>query len=140
MTTIANLVKTAALSALMTAAGAAHAATYVYVANAEDGDIGRYTLESDGTLKPGGRVEAGKPVMPMSVSPDQRYLYAAVRAKPYTVVTYAIDRKTGGLTPRSQGPLAESCPYISTDKTGRYLLGASYAGNLVSVNAIGTDG
>ena len=29
------------------------AATYVYVSNADDGDIGMYTLETDGTLKPG---------------------------------------------------------------------------------------
>ncbi len=140
MTAFANLVTGIVLSALITAAGAAHAVTYVYVSNAEDGDIGMYTLESDGTLKPGGRVEAGKLVMPMSVSPDNRYLYAAVRTKPYSVVTNSIDRKTGALKQRSQGPLAESFPYISTDKTGRYLLGASYGGNLVSVNAIGKDG
>ena len=128
------------MSALITATGAAHAATYVYVSNAEDGDIGMYTMESDGTLKPGARVEAGKPVMPMSVSPDKRFLFAAVRTKPYTVVTYAIDRKTGALKQLSKGPLAESFPYIHVDKTGRYLLGASYGGHLVSVNAIGKDG
>jgi len=40
----------------------------------------------------------------------------------------------------SKGPLAESFPYISTDTTGRYLLGASYGGHLLSVNAIGKDG
>jgi 6-phosphogluconolactonase len=122
------------------AAGAAHAATYVYVSNAGDGDIGMYTMESDGMLKPGARVKAGKLVRPMSVSPDKRFLFAAVRTKPYMVITYAIDRKTGALKQRSKGPLAESFPYIYVDKTGRYLLGASYSGNLVSVNAIGKDG
>ena len=30
--------------------GAVQAATYVYVSNAEDGNIGLYTLEKDGTL------------------------------------------------------------------------------------------
>jgi len=129
------------LSALTpAAAGAAHAATYVYVSNAEDGNIGMYTMEGDGTLKLQGRVAAGKLVMPMSVSPDKRYLYAAVRTKPYRVITYSVDRKTGALKQRSKGPLAESFPYISTDKTGRYLLGASYRGHLVSVNPIGKDG
>lgn len=140
MTAFASLVTGIAFSALITVAGAAQAATYVYVSNAEDGNIGMYTLESDGTLKPGGRVEAGKLVMPMSISPDKRYLYAAVRTKPYMVITYSIDRKTGVLKQLSKGPLAESFPYISTDKTGRYLLGASYGGNLVGVNAIGKDG
>jgi 6-phosphogluconolactonase len=128
------------LSALITAADAAHAATYVYVSNADDGDIGMYTMESDGTLKSGGRVAAGQRVGPMSVSPDRRFLFAAVRAKPYTAITYAIDRKTGALKQLSKAPLAESVPYIHVDKTGRYLLGASYGGNLVSVNPIGRDG
>jgi 6-phosphogluconolactonase len=121
-------------------ADAAPAATYVYVSNAEDGDIGMYRLASDGTLTPGARVEAGKLVMPMSVSPDKRYLYASIRTKPYSVVAYAIDRKTGALTQLSKAPLADNLPYISTDKTGRYLFGAAYGGNLVSVNPIGEDG
>jgi 6-phosphogluconolactonase len=43
--------------ALITAAGAAQAASYVYVSNAEDGNIGIYRMASDGTLKPGDRVE-----------------------------------------------------------------------------------
>src|SRR5512145_2482556 len=128
------------VSALVTLAGAAQAATFVYVSNAEDGTIGTYTLEADGTLRPGPRVNAGKVVMPMSVSPDKRFLYAAVRSKPFTVITYAIDRQTGALRQLSTAPLAESFPYIQVDRTGRYLLGASYGGHLVSVNAIGKDG
>ena len=47
------------------------AATYVYVSNAEDGDIGMYTLQSDGSLQPGARFPAGKMVMPMTVSADR---------------------------------------------------------------------
>jgi len=135
-----SLTRGIAVSALMSLAGAAQAATFVYVSNAEDGTIGTYTMLPDGDLLPGARVEAGKPVMPMSVSPDRRFLYAAVRSKPYTVITYAIDRKTGELKKLSAGSLAESFPYISADKTGRFLLGASYGANLVSVNAIGKDG
>ena len=133
------LVTAIALSMLMTV-GAAQAATFVYVSNAEDGTIGMYTLGADGTLQPGARVEAGKPVMPMSVSPDKRFLFAAIRSKPFTVVSYAIDRGTGAVKQLSTGPLAESFPYIQVDGTGRYLLGASYGGHLVSVNAIGKDG
>ncbi len=128
------------MSVPITAAGASQADTYVYVSNAEDGNIGMYTMESDGTLKPRERVEAGKLVAPMSVSPDKRFLFAAVRTKPYTAITYAIDRKTGALTQRSKGPLAESLPYIYANKTGRWLLGASYGGHLVSINPIGKDG
>jgi 6-phosphogluconolactonase len=128
------------LSALRTTRGAANAAAYVYVSHAADGEIGMYAMERDGTLTPGARVEAGKLVAPMCVSPDKRFLFAALRSQPYTVVTYAIDRKTGVLKQCAKGPLAENVPYICTDNAGRYLLAASYAGNLVSVNPIAKNG
>jgi 6-phosphogluconolactonase len=129
-----------ALLAFLVVGSAAHAQTYVYVSNAEDGTIGTYAMAPDGTLTPGPRVEAQKMVMPMCVSHDKRFLFAAVRTKPYSVFTYAIDPKTGALKQISKGPLAESFPYISTDRTGRYLFGAGYGANLVSVNAIAKDG
>ena len=116
------------------------AATFVYVSNAEDGDIGIYTLQSDGSLQPGPRVKAEKVVMPMSVSPDKRFLVAAVRSKPFSAYTYGIDRGTGALTLVGTGPLADSYPYIYHDRSGRFLLGASYGGHLVSVNPVGADG
>jgi len=116
------------------------AATYVYVSSAEDGDIGLYTLQPDGKLQPGARFAAATPVMPMAVSPDKRYLVAAVRSKPYSALSYGIERATGALKPLGSAPLAESFPYIKFDKTGRYLLGASYGGHLVSVNPVGADG
>lgn len=129
-----------ALSALMLGAGAVSAATYVYVSNAEDGDIGSYTLQADGSLQPGARTEAGKVVMPMAVSPDRRFLFAAIRSKPFSAITYGIDRQTGALKKLSSAALAESYPYITSDKSGRFLLGASYGGHQVGVNAIGRDG
>ncbi|HEY4746414.1 MAG TPA: beta-propeller fold lactonase family protein, partial [Steroidobacteraceae bacterium] len=118
----------------------AAAATFVYVSNAEDGDIGLYTLQSDGSLQPGARFKAEKVVMPMTVSPDKRFLVAGVRSKPFSAYTYSIDRRSGALKLAGTGPLAESFPYISFDRTGRYLLSASYGGHLVSVNPVGADG
>jgi 6-phosphogluconolactonase len=114
--------------------------TYVYASNAADGDIGCYRMRPDGTLQPGARVDAGDAVGPMAVSPDRRYLYAAVRSQPYSVHVYAIAPGTGALTRLSVSPLAQSFPYISLDRTGRYLFGASYHAHLVSVNAVGADG
>lgn len=121
-------------------AGPTHAATFVYVSNAEDGTIGMYTMENDGTLKPGATIEAGKLVMPMSVSPDKGFLFAAVRSQPFSAVSYTIDRTTGALKLVAKAPLAESLPYISIDKSGKWLLGASYGGHKVTVNPIGRDG
>ena len=43
MLAFVNLVTGIALSLLLMAAGTTQAATYVYVSNAEDGNIGRYT-------------------------------------------------------------------------------------------------
>ena len=131
---------TAAIAATLLFSAPAMGATYVYVSNAEDGDIGLYTLQADGTLKPGQKFRAEKPVMPMTVSPDKRWLVAAVRAKPYSAFAYSIDKASGALQPAGTGPLAESFPYIAFDRTGRYILGASYGANLVSVNPIGADG
>ena len=116
------------------------AGTFVYVSNAEDGDIGIYSMQPDGALKQGARAPAAKVVMPMAVSPDRRFLYAAVRSKPFSVHAYSIDPGTGALKPLAVSPLAESFPYISLDKTGRFLFGASYGAHLISVNAIGADG
>ncbi len=63
-----------------------------------------------------------------------------MRSKPFTAYTYAIDKKSGALKQVSTGPLHESFPYISTDRTGRFLFGASYGAHLVSVNPVGRDG
>ena len=114
--------------------------TCVYISNAADGDIGSYRLQPDGTLQPGAPVQAAELVGPLAVSPDRRFLYAAVRSQPFALYVYAIAPGSGALTPLSVSRLPASCPYISFDKTGRYLFGASYHSHLVSVNAVGEDG
>jgi 6-phosphogluconolactonase len=121
------------------------AVTFVYVGNADSQDITVLALASDGTLTPveskavpGSSKPGGS--LPMAVSPDKRLLYVALRNEPYTAVTFAIDEKTGKLNSVGSGPLADSMAYISTDRTGKYLLSASYGGNKVAVNPIGENG
>ena len=114
--------------------------TLVYVANGQDGDIGSYLMRPEGTLEPLARIAAAGAVGPLAVSPDRRFLYAACRTQPYSVRAYTIDRASGALTFLAASPLAESFPYIALDRTGRFLLGASYSANLISVNAIEGDG
>jgi len=140
MSQLAHFWKGLVVTAFATAVASGQAATFVYVTNAEDGDITSYRLGDSGELAPLSRTKAASVVMPMAVSPDRRFLYAAARSKPYTVYVYSIDRNTGALAQVSTAPLAESFPYISLDKTGRFLLSASYGGNLVSVNAVASDG
>lgn len=116
------------------------AGTFVYVSNADDGDIGTYTLQANGSLQPGQRFKAAKVVMPMAVSPDKRFLIAGVRSKPYQAYTYSIDKSSGALNLVGTGTLAESYPYIALDRSGHFLLGASYGANQVGVNPVGADG
>ena len=129
----------AALLSLVSSAPV-HAGTFVYVSNAEDGDIRMYTLQADGSLQPGQRFKAEKLVMPMAVSPDKRFLIAAVRSKPFQAYSYSIDKSSGALNLVGTGTLAESYPYIALDRSGRFLLGASYGANQVGVNPVGADG
>jgi 6-phosphogluconolactonase len=99
-----------------------------------------YTLQADGSLQPGQRFKATKLVMPMAVSPDKRFLIAAVRSKPFQAYSYSIDKSSGALNLVGTGTLAESYPYIAIDRSGRFLLGASYGANQVGVNPVGADG
>jgi 6-phosphogluconolactonase len=86
------------------------------------------------------RVKVAPGVMPMAVSPDQRFLYVVSRPAPYAIHVLSIDRGTGALTPSSTSPLPASLPYISFDRSGRFLLGASYHQNLITVTAVGAHG
>jgi 6-phosphogluconolactonase len=117
------------------------AKTFVYVSNAQDGNIDAYTMDtSTGALTPIGKAEASKLVMPMTVSPNEKHLYAVVRSPPPRVLTYAIDSATGALTQKASAPLPDSMPYVSTDRTGRWLFTASYGGDKLAVSPIGENG
>ena len=113
---------------------------FVYVSNAEDGAIGTYALHDDGRLDVGPRCEVAAMLGPLAVDAGKGRLFAASRAKPFSLHSLAIDPATGALTPRSQARAADSFPYLFVDATGRWLLAASYAGGVVSVNAIDDAG
>ena len=117
------------------------AKTFVYVSNAQDGNIDAYSMDtSTGVLTAIGKAEAAKMVMPMAVSPNKKYLYAVARSQPHRVFTFAIDPATGALTQKASAPLPDSMPYVSTDHTGRYLFTASYGGDKIAVSPISENG
>ncbi len=119
----------------------ATAKTFVYISCAEDGEIAALELNAEsGELTMIGKARAGKVVMPMAVSPDRRHLYAAIRSTPYSFASYAIDPATGRLTHLATSPAPDNLAYISLDRTGRYLFGASYTNSKITVNAIGDGG
>jgi len=123
----------------------AGAATFVYVGNADSQEVSVLELKANGDLTPvetravPGPAKPGSS-LPLAVSPDKKRLYVGLRNEPYSVVTFTIDAKTGKLTPLGPGPLADSMAYIATDRSGKFLLSASYGGNKVTVNPIGPDG
>jgi 6-phosphogluconolactonase len=132
---------------LLATASASPAATVVYVSNADSKDINVLSLDSrTGDLSPietatvtaAGPPQAGS--MPLAVSPGKKFLYAALRFEPFTVVTFGIEPKTGKLQQLGTAPLPDSMAYIATDRTGKYLLGASYGGHKLSVSPIGPQG
>ncbi|MBP0596573.1 beta-propeller fold lactonase family protein [Herbaspirillum sp. LeCh32-8] len=136
----ARIATLAVASALTLGSAQAGAVTIAYVSNADSQDIYVLQINADGRVNLVDKVDTGSTVMPLAVSPDRKYLYASLRGQPYSVVSYAIDQRSGKLTALSKAPLADNMANIATDKTGRYLFGASYTGHKISVNAIGADG
>ena len=82
-----------------------------------------------------GLTKAG-PTTPMAVSPDKRVLHVGTRGEPLTVSSFSIDAKTGKLTHLGNAALPDSMAYVATDRSGRYLLSASYGGHKVAVSPI----
>ncbi|MBI1777618.1 MAG: lactonase family protein [Proteobacteria bacterium] len=113
----------------------------VYVSNADSREI--HVLHMDlvtGALTPFEQVAVAGTVMPLAVSPDRRFLYAALRSEPFSLASFAIDPASGRLTHLSTVPIVASMPSIATDRTGRFLLSASYQSSLVAVYPIGPGG
>jgi 6-phosphogluconolactonase len=126
---------------VMMSAMTAVARTIIYISNADSRDIYVMELnESDGSSNVVDKVAVGGNVMPLAISPDRKYLFASMRSEPYSVSSFAINPDSGKLTPVKTVPLPDNMAYLSTDRSGRYLFGASYAGNKISVNTIGFTG
>ena len=74
--------------------------------------------------------------LPMTTSRDKGFLYAQLRSAPYPVSTFAIERPSGRLRHVGETPLIDQMAYINTDRSGRYLLAASYVGAKLAIYPI----
>jgi len=113
----------------------------VYVSNADSAEI--YVMHLDGatgaaTLEQ--QVPLPGTVGPLAISPNRRFLYAALRSQPFSAASFAIDPANGRLRLMSTVPLPDNMAYVSVDRTGRFLLGASYSGNQISIHPIDAHG
>lgn len=120
---------------------------FAYVSCAESREIRVLRLDADsGTLEPVQEISVPGRVMPMAVSPDRRFLFAALRSEPYSVVSFAIDQLSGRLTYLNEAPLPLSSLYLATDATGRWLFSTSIPASkdrrhsMLSVSPIGPHG
>ena len=117
--------------------------TVVYVSNAGSKEIFVFAMDRDsGDLR---RDRAGRGARHRQAVADQHpdggqprpsvsLCRAAQRAFPAS--SFAIDRESGRLTHLGPAPLADSMAYIVTDRTGRFLLSASYPGAKLAINPI----
>ncbi|HLW48244.1 MAG TPA: beta-propeller fold lactonase family protein [bacterium] len=113
----------------------------VYVACADSQEICVGHLDgATGALNVIQRAPVPGAVMPLAIGPGRKFLYAGLRSEPFSVATLAIDQTAGTLRLDTMAPLPDNMAYLSTDKTGRFLLSASYPGNKMSINPIGRNG
>jgi 6-phosphogluconolactonase len=126
----------------------AESGIYLYVSQQGARQISVFRLSAGGELNKVQDVSVTGKAMPMAVSPDRRFLFAALRTEPYAIASFAIDGANGTLTHLGNAPAPDSAPYISTDRTGRFLLGAynpeaeeaPRRTGWISVSAIGPHG
>jgi 6-phosphogluconolactonase len=117
-----------------------HAATFAYISSPDDGLVSQYQLdESTGALSLVEQTLVGDQVNPLAITPDGKVLFAAQRAKPFQVQSFSIDPRSGHLQAMGKAPLADSLAYLSIDRSGRFLMGASYGADLLSVQAIDAE-
>jgi 6-phosphogluconolactonase len=108
---------------------------YVLAMNRASGDLTMIDkVPVPGTDKP------SPASMPMAVSPNRRFLYAALRSDTFPASSFVIEPLSGRLTHLATTPLQDSMAYIITDRSGRFLLAASYPGNKLTINPIDDEG
>lgn len=115
------------------------ATNYIYISNKEDGTISSYKLnEKTGKMTPTPMAVTyvGHNIASTVISPDRTYLYALTRDKPYMATSFKIKSETGDLIKYTQTEVPSSYAYNSLDRTGNYLLSASYDDDLVTVHKI----
>jgi 6-phosphogluconolactonase len=115
--------------------------TVVYVSNAGGPEIHVMAMDrASGALDLIERVPVpGAPSptsMPVALSPDRRFLHAALRSEPFNAASFAIDPASGRLRHLGSTRLDDSMAYMAVDRTGRWLFCASYPGGKLAVNPI----
>lgn len=122
----------------VTSALSLHAETFVYVSQAPEKKIQVYRLDPEsGALTPGPSVAVEGNPGALAVDPTGKTLFASLRSTS-TLASFRIDPATGALKLLSTAalPPGENAAYMATDRSGRWLLSASYAAGKVVVHRL----
>ena len=116
--------------------------TFVYVSMAPEQKIQVYRLDpADGKLTAGEAIAVEGAPGSLSVDPQKKFLFASLRSTS-TLASFAVDPASGKLKALSTAelPKGENAAFVNTDRTGRWLLSASYAAGKIVVHGINEDG
>ncbi|MCI0739417.1 MAG: lactonase family protein [Gemmataceae bacterium] len=130
------------LIAMLGAAMSANAETFVYVSKAPEQKIQIFRLDpADGKLTAVNAVAVEGTPGAIAIDPKRQFLFVSCRSTS-TLSSFRIDPATGNL--RDVGtaalPAGENAAFVGTDRTGRWLISASYAAGKVVVHRVGDDG
>ncbi len=116
----------------------APADTFVYVSMAPEQKIQIYRLDpANGSLTAVDTLAVEGAPGCLSVDPTQKFLFASLRTTS-SLASFSIDPATGKLKHLSTAalPKNENAAYVRTDRSGRWLLSASYAAGKVVVHRV----
>jgi len=115
--------------------------TIAYVANADSREISVLRLDTaTGGVETLQQMPTEGDVMPLAVGPDRRVLHASIRSEPFAVQSFSIDPASGRLALLGRADLPASMCWISTDRSGCFLLSASYGSSLIAVSPVDASG
>ena len=113
---------------------------YMYVSLQDDDKILVLTMDArTGKLTPKGEVPVTGGPSPLAISPDQKALYVGHR-NVSGISSFRIGPDTGELTQNGTVSPEAAPTFLSTDRSGRYLLSSYYQGAHAAVHPIGDDG
>lgn len=116
--------------------------TYVYVSMAPEQSICILRMnDGTGALTEVERLKVDGAPGSLAVDPQRKFLFASLRSTS-KLAGYTLDRATGKLAPHSETSLTPgaNAAFVTTDRQGKYLLSASYAGGNVVVHSLSNDG
>ena len=113
---------------------------YMYVALQDDDRISIFTMNpATGALSWQEDVAVEGGPAPLALSPDKRVLHVGRRGS-QDIASYGVDPRTGSLSFLGAAPLQGEPVYVSTDRTGRFVLSAYYYQSTAAVHRVNGDG